>query len=210
MTAPPALSELLARSAALHGHLCPRQILGVRMALLAGERLGLDFPRTDKRVLVFVETDGCFADGVSVGSGCWLGRRTLRLIDHGKVAATFVDTRSGQAVRASPQTDLRARARAARREGQKRYQAYLDAYQSWPAEALFDTVPVALALDLAALLSSAGKRAVCDVCAEEIVNERELQRGGQTLCRGCAGDAYVRPPAGREPAPPPEPVGAEG
>ena len=105
--APPPLSELLARSSALHGHLCPRQILGVRLALLAGERLGLDFPRTDKRALVFVETDGCFADGVSVDSGCWLGRRTMRLIDHGKVAATFVDTRTRRAVRAAPQTDLR-------------------------------------------------------------------------------------------------------
>ena len=186
----PRLADLLARSSALHGHLCPRQVLGVRLALLAGETLGLDFPRSDKRALVFVETDGCFADGVSVGSGCWLGRRTLRLVDHGKVAAVVVDTRSGRAVRVRPQTDLRARVRAGRPEGQKRYQAYLDAYQTWPDADLFNVQPVELRLDLAALVSAAGKRAVCDRCGEEIVNEREVKRGSETLCRGCAGDSY--------------------
>ena len=187
------LPELLARSAALHGHLCPRQVLGVRLALLGGEVLGLDVPRSDKRLLVLVETDGCFADGVSVGSGCWLGRRTLRLMDHGKVAATLVDTRTGQAVRVRPQTDLRARVRAGRPEGQKRYQAYLRAYQTWPDAELFDVQPVTLNFDLAALISAPGKRAVCEVCSEEIVNERELRRDGALLCRGCAGEAYFTP-----------------
>lgn len=196
MTAPvspdpdPRLPDLLARSAALHGHLCPRQVLGVRLALLAGRRLELDFPRSDKRVLAFVETDGCFADGVSVGSGCWLGRRTMRLVDHGKVAATLADTRTGQAVRVRPRTDLRGRVRAGRPEGQKRYQAYLDAYQTWPDAELFDVQPVTLAFDLAAIISAPGKRAVCDHCGEEIVNEREVTRGGALLCQGCAGEAY--------------------
>ena len=54
--------------------------------------LNLPLPQKDKRLLTFVETDGCFADGVSVATGCWLGRRTMRLVDYGKVAATFVDT----------------------------------------------------------------------------------------------------------------------
>ena len=52
-----------------------------------------ELPQTDKRLYTFVETDGCFADGVMVATGCSLGHRTLRLIDYGKVAATFVDTR---------------------------------------------------------------------------------------------------------------------
>lgn len=189
----PKLPALLAKSAALHGHLCPRQVLGVRSALLAGEWLGLDFPRTDKRVLVFVETDGCYADGVSTGSGCWLGRRTMRLMDYGKVAATFVDTKTGRAVRVSPQTDLRQRVKSGLEEGQKRYQAYLDAYQTWPDEALLDAVPVTLTLDLASLISVHGKRTVCDECGEEIINEREVVQVGRTLCLGCVGEGYVLP-----------------
>jgi formylmethanofuran dehydrogenase subunit E len=87
-----ALNQLLDRSAELHNHLCPRQVLGVRIGMYAGELLGLELPQTDKRLYTFVETDGCFADGVSVAAGCWLGRRTMRLMDYGKVAAVFVDT----------------------------------------------------------------------------------------------------------------------
>lgn len=184
------LPALLERSAALHGHLCPRQVLGVRSALLAGRVLGLEFPRTDKAVLALVETDGCYADGVSVASGCWLGRRTMRLLDYGKVATTFVEVRTGRAVRVSPQTDLRGRVRERRPEGQKRYQAYLEAYQRWPDDLLLDAVPVELQLDLAALISLPGKRVVCAECGEEIINGREVRRGERLLCRSCAGDTY--------------------
>lgn len=198
MTAPPpptpldALPALLARSAALHSHLCPRQVLGARIGLRAARELDLSFPRTDKRVLVFVETDGCFADGVSVASGCWLGRRTMRLVDHGKVAATFVDLKTGRAVRIMPRTDLRARVRAGRGE-QKRWDAYMAAYQTWPDDDLLTVTPVTLTVDLKALVSVAGKRAVCDACGEEVINEREVARGGRTLCRDCAGEAYWQP-----------------
>jgi len=103
----PTLEELLQESAAFHRHLCPRQVLGVRMGLLAGRRLGLDVPRDDKRLLTFVETDGCAADGVSVATGCRVGGRTLRVIDFGKVAATFVDTSTGGAIRVAPAPDVR-------------------------------------------------------------------------------------------------------
>lgn len=187
------LPALLERSAALHRHLCPRQVLGARTGLRAGEWLGLEFPRTDKRVLVFVETDGCFADGISVASGCWLGRRTLRLVDHGKVAATFVDTKAGRAVRIAPRTDLRSRVREGRPAGQKRWDAYLAAYQTWPDEDLFTVQPVRLTLDLAALISAAGVRTVCGRCGEEIINGREVAGPEGTLCRDCAGERYWAP-----------------
>ncbi|WP_261663923.1 FmdE family protein [Deinococcus sp. Marseille-Q6407] len=189
---PRRLAAVLTQSSALHGHLCPRQLLGVRSALLAGQLLGLDFPRTDKRVLVLAETDGCYADGLSAASGCWLGRRTLRLMDYGRVAATFVDTRSGQALRIWPQTDLRERVRAARPEGQKRYQAYLDAYRNWPDDQLLSVREVELNFDLAGLISAPGQREVCSSCGEEVLNERWAVRGERVLCPACLSGAYYR------------------
>ena len=51
----PTLEELLAASAALHHHLCPRQVLGVRMGLAGGHWLGLTMPQIDKRLPVVVE-----------------------------------------------------------------------------------------------------------------------------------------------------------
>ena len=73
----PDLPDLLTKTAALHDHLCPRQVLGVRTGLLAARLFGLDLPQADKRLFAFVETDGCYSDGVSVSTGCWLGHRTL-------------------------------------------------------------------------------------------------------------------------------------
>lgn len=88
-----------AELARLHPRLCPRQVLGVRIGQHAGTLLSLSLPRSDKRVLAIVETDGCFADGVSVAAGCWLGHPTLRLVDYGKVAATFIDLECSRAIR---------------------------------------------------------------------------------------------------------------
>ena len=185
------LEALLERSSALHHHLCPRQVLGVRMALLAGRHLSLELPRADKRLLVFVETDGCFADGVSVASGCWLGRRTLRLEDHGKVAATFVDTVTESAVRIAPTLDARAVARAAFPDLGK-WSTYLEAYKTLGDEALFTARPVRLRDSLDAIISTKKARAICAGCGEEIINAREILRDGMSLCRACAGDVYVQ------------------
>ncbi len=79
-------------------HLCPRQVLGARMGLFGSQLLGIAISGNEKRLLVIVETDGCFADGVSVATSCTVGARTLRVIDHGKVAVVFVDTKSDRAV----------------------------------------------------------------------------------------------------------------
>jgi formylmethanofuran dehydrogenase subunit E len=40
---------LLAEVATKHRHSCPRQVLGIRMGLYAGEVPGLELPRQDKR-----------------------------------------------------------------------------------------------------------------------------------------------------------------
>jgi formylmethanofuran dehydrogenase subunit E len=184
------LSLLLSQSAQMHSHLCPRQVLGARMGLYAGEILALDLPQTDKRLHTFVETDGCAADGISVATGCWLGRRTLHAQDFGKIAATFVDSHTGQAVRIYPRPECRIDARNYAPDARNTYNAQLEAYQVMPDERLFVAQYVRLAVDLEALISRKGARAFCQRCGEEIMNEREVFRDGQVLCRGCAGEAY--------------------
>lgn len=176
--------------AALHRHLCPRQVLGVRMGLLAGQRLQLALPQTSKRLMAIVETDGCFADGVSVAANCWLGHRTLRLEDYGKVAATFVDTHTGTAVRIAANSGARALAGQCAPEARNRWEAMLFGYQRLLDEDLFTLQAVALKQSVGQLVSRAGARAVCTVCGEEILNEREVKTASGTLCRACATTAY--------------------
>lgn len=184
------LDELLTESAALHRHLCPRQVLGVQMGRLAADLLALDLPQSDKGLLTIVETDGCFTTGLSMATNCWVGRRTLRVEDYGKVAATFVDTRSEQALRIAPSTTARERAAAFAHDAHNRWQAMLLGYQRMAPADLFVWQPVILTTPVAAILSRAGHRVHCDRCGEEILNEREVVIGSATLCRHCAYGGY--------------------
>jgi formylmethanofuran dehydrogenase subunit E len=186
----PTFEELLYQSAVLHQHLCPRQVLGVRMGLAAGRWLGLELPQTDKRLLTIVETDGCLIDGLAVATGCRVGRRTMRVLDFGKVAATFVDTQTGRAVRIVPSARTRKRARDYAPEAKNRWEAYLLGYQRMPDIELLDIQDVMLTVSLEKILSKDGYRVNCDLCGEEIINEREVVREDLTLCRSCAGEQY--------------------
>src|SRR5688572_23957797 len=118
------LSDVLEKSAEGHKHLCPRQILGVRMGMLAGELLGLDLPQKNKRLICFVETDGCFVDGITAATGCSMGHRTMRLMDYGKVAACFVDSQTKRAFRIAPSPDSRSIAQSY--EAPSRWERYIE------------------------------------------------------------------------------------
>lgn len=184
------LVGLLEQTAALHNHLCPRQVLGVRMGMLAADLLDLDLPQSDKRLFAFVETDGCFADGISVATGCTLGHRTLRLMDYGKVAATFVDTNTDKAFRIYPHLSSRDSAAKWIPQAKSHWHAMREAYQEIPINELFCWQSVVLTLDLRAVISVHGLRVNCAICGEEILNQREVQINGQPVCRSCSGDTY--------------------
>lgn len=186
------LQELLAITEAQHKHLCPRQVLGVRMGMFAAELLGINLPQQDKRVLTFVETDGCFADGISAATGCTIGHRTLRHVDHGKTAAVFVDTHTEFAVRIHPSAESRKLAADCIPDAKSRWHAQLHAYQILPCTELFVAQEVMMNLSIGDLISRPGVRVNCSVCGEEIINEREVFMDGQPMCRSCAGDAYFQ------------------
>jgi formylmethanofuran dehydrogenase subunit E len=191
------LQTFLDQASALHDHLCPRQVLGIRIGMYAAELLGLELPQSDKRLYTFVETDGCFADGVTVATGCSLGHRTLRLMDYGKVAVTFVDTQTGQAVRIWPNPAARQGAISCMPNAPSRWHAQLEAYQTMLTADLLCAADVQLNLSMQALISRPGIRATCANCGEEILNERETLVNGYTLCRSCADGGYYGFPSSR-------------
>lgn len=184
------LQAILQESSARHKHLCPRQVLGARIGLAGAAAVDLTVPRRDKRLLVLVETDGCFADGVEVATGCTMGHRTLRLADCGKVAATFVNVKSGLAMRVAPRPDVRERAHLYAPDERRHYFAQLHAYQLMPDDELLTIQPVILTPSAATIVSRPGVRVNCARCGEEIINERELLIDGEVVCRTCAGQGY--------------------
>jgi len=186
------IQSLLEKSARDHSHLCPRQILGVRLGLCGLQALGFEAPPAKKRLLVIVETDGCFVDGVIAATDCTVGHRTLRVEDYGKTAAVFVDTLTGQAVRVVPALDIRQKASVYAFDEPRQYFAQMKAYQVMPDEEMFTLTPIVLKTPIAAIVSRPGMRVNCDLCGEEIMNEREIKQNGLTLCRACAGQAYYQ------------------
>lgn len=209
MFAPPKelLDELMAESARQHRHLCPRQVLGLRIGLYGLRLLGLvkapdllRFHNKGKRLLAIVETDGCGADGVAVATDCYVGQRTLRVLDFGKMAVTLIDThtlrgRNGrthppQGLRIIPSPAARQLAQTYTPDAPSRWHAYLEAYQVLPDEELLVVQEVTLTQTLAQILSRPGLRVDCVQCGEEIINEREIMVDGRLLCRTCAGEGY--------------------
>ena len=110
--------ELLQEAVAFHGHLCPGQVLGIRMAVAGCRALQIDEPKAmGKGLVVFVEIDRCATDAIQAVTGCSLGKRTLKHMDYGKMAATFVNVPAGEAVRVAARDDARARQRLRARHG---------------------------------------------------------------------------------------------
>lgn len=167
-------------------------MLGARSGLAGAAALNFVVPRNDKRLLIISETDGCFADGIEAATGCTIGHRTLRVEDYGKIAATFVDVRTGRAVRVAPRLDVREQAYACVPEEPRHYFAQLRAYQVIPDHELLTIQAVQLTTPIEAVVSRAGVRVNCDVCGEEIINEREVRHDRQVLCRSCAGQGYYQ------------------
>ncbi len=187
------LDNILELSSSWHKHLCPRQVLGARMGLAGAAALGLEIPRSDKRLLAIVETDGCFSSGLEAATGCSVRHRTLRVADYGKIAVTLVDVKTETAVRIAPQLDVRQKAYAYAPDEKKHYYAQLVGYQHMPDAELLTIQPVRLQTPIGQIVSRAGVRVNCAVCGEEIINEREMMWGERPLCVACAGPAYYMP-----------------
>ena len=184
------LESILRESAKRHKHLCPRQVLGARMSLLAAESLELDLPRADKRLLVIAETDGCTVDGIIAATGCHVGGRTLRIFDFGKVAATFIDIYTEKSIRILPRREARSIAVDRMPGARNDWQAMLTSYQVMPTSDLLLAQHVRLTLPLSQMISRPSARTVCDICEEEIINGREILDHDVVLCRACAGEGY--------------------
>jgi formylmethanofuran dehydrogenase subunit E len=189
------IQPLLEKSSQHHSHLCPRQILGVRIGLAGMNALGAKANHgSNKRLLIILETDGCFADGVIAATNCTVGHRTLRVEDYGKAAATFVDTKTGKAVRVAPALDIRQQACACCPEESRHYFAQMEGYRIMPDEKLVTITEVQLVTPIEHIISRPGVRVDCASCGEEIMNEREILVDGQPLCRACAGASYYQMP----------------
>ena len=189
------LDEYLKDAEIAHGHLCAGQVLGVRMAMLGLETLGINEPqgKDRKRIVTFVEIDRCATDAIGVVTGCRLGKRALKFRDWGKMAATFIDLQDGRAVRISAKESSKAKAQTMHPELPTKNQQQMRAYREMSDIDLFETQWVKVELPPEELPGFKGERVECARCGEAIQFRREVRRGDQVLCRACSGESYYTP-----------------
>ena len=93
------ITPFLEKAEKYHGHICSGQVLGIRMSLMALRLLDLKPEDNLRDLVIFLETDRCVADATHVVTGVTLGRRRVKVYGYGKTAMSFLDLKSGRAVR---------------------------------------------------------------------------------------------------------------
>ena len=184
---------LLESSAKTHGHLCPGQVVGVRLAMLGCRLIGLTEPRRRdqiKKLIIYVEMDRCTADAVAHVTGVKLGRRSLKFVDYGIMAATFVNLETGKAFRVVSTEEARDLAAAYAPEISEKYTQQLAAYKRMPDSVLFRVQQVRVKMDDCDMPGPTRYKVTCSRCGQVVRDQREVVEKDQTLCKPCAQDSY--------------------
>ena len=191
------IRRLLEDAKKFHGHLCGGQVVGVRMAMAGLRELGITDPKGTQRkdFVAFVETYRCATDAIIVTTGLTPGKRSLRVMDYGKMAATFVHLPTGKAVRVNALESSREKAAAlAETMGSLEDQnTYLEALVQLPEEDLLYVQEVAVVLDPCDLPGPPTGFAICSVCGETVLDGRHVNLDGRSYCKPCAaGKGYYQ------------------
>jgi formylmethanofuran dehydrogenase subunit E len=164
------------------------------MSIYGLEKIGISDPKgaDRKRLYLFVEIDRCATDALQSVTGCSLGKRSMRFVDYGKMAATFVNLETGQAVRVVAREEAREKAKEYFPDIENKYQCQLEAYKIMPDDELFYYQDVKVDIPPQDMPGRPMRRVRCDSCGEYVQDMRDLSIDGRTLCRACAEGAYYR------------------
>jgi len=172
-------ATLLQTASELHGGACFGIQIGTRMAMSGLSRIGISDPKgaDKKKLIVFVEIDRCATDSIMAITGCRPGKRTMKVLDHGKMAATFLNLETGKAFRVA--------ASLKRKMGPPGSGAEDIDLGAIPEEELFSITEVAVELRPEDLPGKPLRTCNCEVCGERVMDGREVLRGDEALCRTC-------------------------
>ena len=186
--------QLLDVSVKIHGHLCPGQVLGVRMSMHGLNLIGISDPKGKDRksLIVYVEIDRCATDAIQSVTGCSPGKRSLKLLDFGKMAATFVNLKEDKAVRLVAKEESKDRAKNYFPEIEDKYKCQLEAYKVMTDEELFERKQVKVEIPEEDMPGRPKRRIRCEKCGEHVQDNRDLNIEGKLMCKACAGEAYYK------------------
>jgi formylmethanofuran dehydrogenase subunit E len=175
--------DFLKKAAGFHGSMCTGIALGTRISLAAMKYLGLKPGIRHKNLIVYTEIDRCMTDAVQIVTRCTLGHRSLKYVDYGKFAATFINTATGEAVRGMVKEYF---------SSEDTIEKTLEKLVRIPDDELVTLEEVTVSIPETDLPGEPIRKAVCAVCGERVVDGREVHDKGKILCRACAYGKYYR------------------
>ncbi len=186
--------KLLEQATTIHGHICAGQVIGVRLAMLGLKKIDIKDPKgvDRKKFYVLVEIDRCATDAIQTVTGCSLGKRSLKWLDHGIMAATFVNLDTGKAVRILAREESRELAKKYCPEIKEKYKQQLAAYRVMPEDELFTVQNVVVEIPPCDMPGRPLKRVQCQICNEWVQDSRDVEKNGKILCQNCAGHSYFK------------------
>jgi formylmethanofuran dehydrogenase subunit E len=183
--------QLLEKSTKIHGHICAGQVIGVRMSMIGLREIGIDDPKAQRKdFYVLVEIDRCATDAIQTVTGCSLGKRSLKWLDYGIMAATFVNLKTSKAVRITALEESRETSKKYCPEIGDKYKQQLEAYRIMPEDELFKVQPVSITVPEEDMPGRPIRRVQCERCGDWVQDCREVIQDGKPLCRPCAHGRY--------------------
>ncbi len=160
-----------------HGHSCPGMAIGYRMTVAGLEALGVE-RASDEELVAFVENDACGVDAVQYVAGCTFGKGNLVFRDYGKPVYTFLNRRTGKAIRV-----------VGHRYGfPEELRGDREASTHWlltaPAGQVLSCQPVHVEPPPHARVYGSG---LCAACGERVMETRLREVNGRLLCIPCTG-----------------------
>ena len=200
------LSDLLHRTAMMHGHHCVGSAMGVIAGHYAMKSLNVDENTGMEHLIAVVETNSCFSDGVQMVTGCSFGNNSLVYRDYGKTAFSLI-RRGGEGVRVSLRPDIGDLLKDNRPES-KSFTKLINERKATPeeeaqimklnmehcfnvldvpAEKIFKLEPANIELpSYSRILQSH----ICTRCGEKIMASKAVTIDDKYFCIPCAGASY--------------------
>jgi formylmethanofuran dehydrogenase subunit E len=181
-----------------HGHLCPGLTMGYK-ASVAGLECLKAHRSVDEEIVTIVETDACCADAVQVMTGCTFGKGNFIFKDHGKMAFTFFNRKSGKGVRVVLKSDaFKSDKRnleliqkkqngiatdAELEEFKKQFEKRTRDILEKPVDDIFDLKEAQFDPPAKAQIQPSIS---CSQCGEPTMESRLAEKDGLRICRGCS------------------------
>lgn len=179
------LNKCLEEAKAFHGDACGGIQMGTRMAIRGMKEIEILDPKGEdkKDLMVFIEIDRCPTDAILAVTGCHPGKRTMKILDHGKMAATFINLKTNKAVRVS----------AKNRQGDTiknremiENDPMTDDFAKLTDDELFTVTEVSVHLNPEDMPGRPVRSVPCASCGERVLDMKDMEINGKYFCRSCA------------------------